>query len=194
MSEPRDVHTAGGSEPQIAPDPVEELFEHLDRQAQALRLTGEPSLALRIEETASKALLLAAASRFEVELVQIVADLARTTSASRAVAEFCVNQGLYRRYHTLFAWDAHNANKFFGLFGEEVLQAARSRATADAEFNEAVRAFLKIGAKRNELVHEDFVSFPLSDTLNELIALYRLARRFLTCARELLGGPEPSGT
>ena len=170
----------------VSTDPVEELFHQLDRQVQALTLVGEPSLALRVSEVASKSLLLAAASRFESELTELIREAAFRLSESSIIAEFCVNQGLMRKFHTMFDWERNNANKFFRLFGEDFLEQAKDRALRDEVFEKATVAFLNIGNSRNTLVHSDFVSFPLTDTLAELIAKYREARQFLVVVRELL--------
>ncbi len=91
-----------------------------------------------------------------------------------------------RKFHTMFDWERNNANKFFRLFGEDFLEQAKDRALRDEVFEKATVAFLNIGNSRNTLVHSDFVSFPLTDTLAELIAKYREARQFLVVVRELL--------
>jgi hypothetical protein len=167
------------------PDAVEVMFEQLSRLVASLGLTGEPTLAVSVATIASKSLLLAAASRFESQLTDVVKSVAEANS-SEAIASFCVNQGLVRKYHTLFDWDANNANKFFGLFGENLKQRAAGRKEADAVFADSIRDFIALGRLRNLLVHNDFVAFGLDDTLDELIERYRSARGFLPAVQTLL--------
>ncbi len=169
-------------------DPVELMFEQLSRLVQSLALTGEPTLAVSVSAIASKSLLLAAASRFEAQLTEVVTAVARATSPE-AIAAFCVNQGLVRKYHTLFNWEGNNVNKFFALFGEDFKSRASARAKADDDFARAISDFVVLGRMRNNLVHNDFAAFPLDETLDELIERYRSARRFLPAIRDLLEAP-----
>jgi len=60
------------------------------------------------------------------------------------------------------------------------------RVADDADFSDAVKRFLSIGKARNTLVHSDFVSLPLKETLDELIASYRRATLFVNVMSELL--------
>jgi hypothetical protein len=166
-------------------DPVEELFQELSRLVAGLNALGDASLALRVSEVASKSLLLAAASRFELDFLALIEGTARRLSGSDLIASFCVNQGLKRRYHSLFNWDARNANKFFSLFGDEFAESTQRLVAGDPSLAESVRVFLDLGDQRNKLVHGDFVSFPLAHSLDELIGRYRLARRFVDTVKVL---------
>lgn len=166
-------------------DPVERLYDDLRRLVEALKLTGKPSLAVSVSETASKSLLMSAASRFEADCMSMFRRVADTRGAGY-LGNFAINQGVVRKYHSLFDWEAANANKFFQLFGDELRVAAAQRVEKDTSFAAAVTQFLWIGRKRNELVHSDFVAFPLDNTLEELIDKYRVASRFLPHVEALL--------
>jgi hypothetical protein len=166
-------------------DPVEALFDQLSRLVDSLKLTGEPSLAVSVSEIASKSLLLAAASRFEAEFTRLFTEVASVLSTSE-IANFCINQGVIRKYHTLFDWEANNVNRFLKLFGDDFRDRALARVSTDQTFSDAVVAFVVVGAGRNRLVHSDFATFPLEDTLEELIEKYRRARYFLPVLHGML--------
>ena len=48
----------------------------------------------------------------------------------------------------------------------------------DDRLDDSVRAFLELGGERNRLVHQDFGTFPLEKTTEEIHALYTRALRF----------------
>ena len=49
----------------------------------------------------------------------------------------------------------------------------------DNELAASIRAFLELGNDRNRLVHQDFASFPLEKTSNEIYDLFRKAMIFV---------------
>lgn len=167
------------------PDAVDVLYDQLSRLVESLKLTGEPSLAISVSEVASKSLLIAAASRFEAEFSEMFADVA-SRRAAPAIAQFALNQGVTRKYHTLFAWPSGNANAFYKLLGDSFKERATQLAAGDVAFARASTEFVAIGNERNNLVHSDFASFPLTATLGELVQRYRLARNFLPNIKRLL--------
>jgi hypothetical protein len=183
----RDANGQAAAEPtdSAPPDPIEVLFDQLSRLVESLKLTGEPSLAISVSEVASKSLLIAAASRFEAEFSEMFADVASHLAAP-AIVEFAINQGVTRKYHTLFDWRSGNANTFYKLLGAAFKERATRLAASDTAFATSVTEFVAIGNDRNELVHSDFASFPLTATLDELVQRYRLARNFLPNVRSLL--------
>jgi hypothetical protein len=77
-------------------------------------------------------------------------------------------------------------NKFFRLFGEDFASKAKERVAIDDELSASVKPFISIGWSRNVLVHSDFVSFPLTETLSELIEQYRTALGFVAALRAML--------
>lgn len=165
-------------------DVVERLYTDLSALAQAL-VSSSPSLAVSVTETASKALLLAAASRFETEFGEMFEAIAGELGAN-CLAQFAINQGVKRKFHTLFDWDSANANKLFSLFGQDFKRRAAARVSVDQDFAVSMAQFMKVGRNRNLLVHSDFAAYPLEFTLDELIAQYRQAREFLPIVRSLL--------
>ena len=55
----------------------------------------------------------------------------------------------------------------------------REEVRQSEELQLAVRAFLEVGNERNKLVHQDYASFPLEKTLDEIYDLYHRALAFV---------------
>lgn len=143
-------------------------------------LAMEPSLAVSAEGSLSKALLLAGASYAEHALQLIVVDVFENAIRSNApLVRFVEAKALKRQYHTMFKWDAANANQFFGLFGADLKAAIEREIAGDPDLAEAIRGFLELGRLRNELVHQNFAAFSLPKTADEIYELYRKAAAFL---------------
>jgi RiboL-PSP-HEPN len=89
------------------------------------------------------------------------------------------NKALARQYHTFFNWDARNANSFFGLFGGDFKDFMTAKVEDDSTLEAGIKAFLQLGDSRNELVHENFATFALDKTAEEIYELYKKALRFV---------------
>jgi len=149
------------------------LVTHLDA-------VGEVSLRSVVEANFRKVLLLAAASYFEWLITQNILDfVGQFSNNNGAIVELVKNQAVSRQFHSLFAWDANNANKFYACFGEDFKVFMKAGIDADKELESCVRAFMEIGRERNRLVHTDFGSFSLEKTAEEIYQLYKNAFRFV---------------
>lgn len=159
--------------------PVDRLYAESSAVIHALG-SSEPSLVISAGDNFRKTLVLAAASYFEHRMSTCVLDFVRErTNGSGIVIGFVKNKAVSRQYHTWFKWDDSNANQFFGLFGSEFKQMMVERVKASDELRASIRAFLEIGNERNKLVHQDFASFSLEKTLDEIYALYQQALLFV---------------
>ena len=147
---------------------VDRLHADFAALAAYLDAGAEPSLRSTADETFRKALLLSAASYFET------------------IPEFVRNKALSRQYHTLFDWNADNANKFFSLFGDPFKAYMQKRLKEDASLVQAVQAFMEVGRERNRLVHMDFGTFALEKTSDEIYQLFSAAYRFVSDLRTFL--------
>jgi hypothetical protein len=162
-----------------SPTPVDRLYEE---SSAAIAVLGgnEPSLAIAAADNFRKALVLAAASYFEHRVSACVLDFVHErTSGNSLVVGFVKNKAIARQYHTWFNWDESNANHFFGLFGSSFKQMMSERVKASDDLRASVRAFLEVGNERNKLVHQDFASFSLEKTIDEIYALYRQSLLFV---------------
>jgi hypothetical protein len=158
---------------------VDRLHADFRALAEVLDRAAEPSLRSTADDCFRKALLLAAASHFESKIVALILAFVEGAGGSSLIAEFVRQKALSRQYHSLFDWDANNANRFFGLFGKEFREYAVARVKANRELDEAVRAFIEMGRDRNRLVHQDFGNFAIESTADEIYERFKRANRFV---------------
>jgi hypothetical protein len=157
---------------------IDGLYE--DAKAITKTLGAELSLQVVVGDNFRKVLLLAAASYFEHQVSTTVLDFVHEQSGgSELVTNFVKNKAIARQYHTWFSWNDGNANQFFGLFGTDFRTEMISRVKASEELRKGVVAFLELGNERNKLIHQDYATFPLEKTLDEIYALYRSALTFV---------------
>ena len=158
------------------------VVDRLYREFQDIVSTlGQTDVSLQVtaEETFQKTLLLAASSHFEQKVQNHIINLANKYAVPELVAEFVRNKAVKRQYHTYFQWDGRNANSFFGLFGEGFKSYMSRRVDHDDIYRQAVQSFLELGNDRNRLVHQDFGTFTLEKTSEEIFNRYREACLFV---------------
>ena len=149
-----------------------EIVKSLDRAEVSLRITAE--------EAFRKNLLVTAASYFESEVKDhIIRVIENSSGGNETIVSLVRNKAIGKQYHTFFQWRGRNANSFFGLFGEGFKSYMTERVRADPAFESAIQAFLEIGNERNRLVHEDFGTFPMEKTSEEIFGLYEQACLFV---------------
>jgi len=171
--------------------PVDRLYEESSSVIQALGST-EPSLFVSAGDIFRKALVLAVASYFEYRVTTCVLEFVRErANGSSLIVGLVTNKAISRQYHTWFNWDGTNANQFFSLFGSEFRQMMGDRVNASDELRASIRAFLEVGSERNKLIHQDFASFSLEKTLDEIYDLYRLSLLFVNGLSTHLAECEP---
>jgi hypothetical protein len=158
---------------------VDRLYEESSSVIRALG-RDEPSLAIAAADNFRKALVLASASYFEHRVSTCVLDfIHECAKGNDLVVGFVKNKAISRQYHTWFKWDEPNANQFFGLFGSSFKQTMTERVKASEELRASIRAFLEVGNERNKIIHQDFASFALEKTLEEIYALYQQSLLFV---------------
>ena len=171
----------------LSADPVSTLYDEFKDLIQILDVGGEASARSLVDGNFRKVLLLAAASYFEREMTDAVREFTRAVAGDEHVlVALVVGSVIERRYHTWFNWNAANANHFLSMFGARFAQRMKDVIGRDEELSEAVRAFLEIGRERNRVVHQDFVSFRMEKTSDEIYETYVRARRSVVWFREIL--------
>ncbi len=151
----------------------QQLVEHLDKAV-------EPSLCSTAEDNFRKSLLLAAASYFEARLSSdLLSFVDDASNKNELVTEFVRTQAISRKYFSLFVWESGNANKFFSCFGSSFGTFMKAEVKSDENLAGAIKAFIEIGSERNRLVHQNFGTFTLEKTAEEIFALYKTAVGFL---------------
>lgn len=160
--------------------PVDELHREFAELLTFLDERGEVSLRSTVDGNFRKTLLLAAASHFERRLTEgVVVFVNEVTSSDHVVSWLVRKRVVERRYHDWFDWDATNANRFFSMFGASFGRYMRHRVDQDDEMASSIKAFMEIGYDRNRMVHQDFGSFFLEKTSEEIYERYQLGTRFV---------------
>lgn len=158
--------------------PIDRIYKELGGAIEALRKFGEVSALVMVEDHARKALLLSVASHFEHKLTGHLKQLSSMTK-NPLLTEFVIRKAISRQYHTLFNWEGKNANSFFALFGSDFKQRMEVKVKADTALDNSIKAFLELGLLRNQLVHNDYATFSLEKTSDEIYHLYRAALHFV---------------
>lgn len=169
------------------PTIVDSLYKDIQELQSFLNDQNEISLKSFTEANLRKNLLLASASFFEVSIQSILESFSKERSTNcLALVAFVRNKGIKRQYHTYFNWDSSNANSFFGLFGEDFKESLKQKIDTNDNLKDSISAFIEIGRERNRLVHQDFGSYSLEKTADELFDLHKKAITFLEILKEEL--------
>ncbi|NUN15668.1 MAG: hypothetical protein HUU55_18745 [Myxococcales bacterium] len=172
----------------MSQDAVRNIYLDYKQMVQLLEQSGEISLRISIDANYRKALLLAAASYFEQEITDIIVQFVnRTSRRNELLVNFVKRKALERQYHSLFAWKESNANHFWKFFGDDFDQQMKTKVKNDKSLSDAVEAFMEIGRERNRLVHENFASYTMEKTAEELHQLFEKALVFPQMLRNVLG-------
>lgn len=159
---------------------VDRLYEEFTALIDYLDEGNEISLKSSANETFRKSLLMASASYFEFQLISQINDFFDLISHGNELAiAFVRAKAINRQYHTYFNWKEKNINSFFGLFGDGFSKFMKKQVQEDEELHQAISAFLEIGRDRNRLVHEDFATFPLEKSSQEIYETYKTAIKFV---------------
>ncbi|HLP60655.1 MAG TPA: HEPN domain-containing protein [Candidatus Deferrimicrobium sp.] len=154
------------------------LIDRHNRIRSYLEEKGEISLKTDSDNEFRKVLVLSISSYFESEITDALLNLARSTGSDEIVSLIRA-KAISRQYHSLFAWDAKNINHFLKLLGESFKENVSAEISRDSRLDEGAKAFLKLGQKRNVLVHENFASVPIEWTTEEIAQLYKDASEFI---------------
>jgi RiboL-PSP-HEPN len=173
---------------------VDRLHDEFSAIIALLDAQSEPSLRTSVDDNFRKSLLLAAASYFESRMVLCVMTFAEEIAgAGGMLTEFIRIKGVERQYHTWFNWKDNNAANFFALFGADFKAFMKAKLKRDSQLESAISSFMEIGRDRNRLVHENFASFSLEKTADDIYAAYKNGLRFVEAMPTLLReGPDSS--
>ena len=179
--------------PTLAPSSVDRIYGDFKAVSALLDPVAGFSIRSSVDDLYRKALLLAAASWFEHSVTETITKVARGPSGlSGVIVNFLKNKAIHRQFHSYFDWDSTNAWRFFGLFGEDFREYARAQLSHNPGVEEAISAFVEIGRDRNRMVHQDYGSYSLEKTSDEIYSLYRCALPFVEGLEVLLTGFTPS--
>ena len=77
--------------------------------------------------------------------------------------------------------------KFLGAFGSSFKPFMETRVKGGGNLEESIRAFMEMGALRNQLVHQNFATFNLDKTVAEIFDMYQKALAFVDAFQEDIG-------
>lgn len=144
-----------------------ELLQYLEQNQQVSMLSDA-------DNNFKKVLLLSATSYFEYVITELLINFVKTkTNNNTYIFSFIKIKGIDRQYYTYFEWKDNNINKFFSLFGKDFKDDFKKKIEDDPRLDASIRAFIELGRLRNELVHENFASYPLNKTAEEIYNLYK---------------------
>lgn len=165
---------------------VEKLYKDNKALSEYLTTQGEISFQSQVDDNFTKVLLLAAASNLEYQLTNILNGFVIKASYNcQPLISFVQKKAIIRQYHTYFDWRDGSANPFFSLFGE-VLSKQIKTDRANKNLDDGIKSFMEIGVLRNTMVHEDFVSFTLNKTADEVFNLYEKSLTFISYLSDTL--------
>lgn len=168
-------------------DRIEQQYQDSKDLYNYLMDHNEVSFATYIDSAYKKVLVLSSASYFESKISRLITEYASAVSSSDKRLVTLVEQKVIKRqYHTLFNWEAKNANVFFALLGEDTKTAARTQIDANEELKRSEKDFIEVGRLRNLLVHENFAEYDVNITVDEIYEKYRSACVFVSFLSEVL--------
>lgn len=114
----------------------------------------------------TKAFTVACGNAFERKLTSQIPTI--LSSDNQLALNFLQKQALDRKYHTLFDWDQKNANKFFGLFGNDFKSFVNDLIQNDDQVKQQQKDFLELGKLRNLIVHKGIDAYSLTSDLDTI--------------------------
>lgn len=157
---------------------INKIYQDYIENYQCLINGGEISIAMDYKSQYSKIMLLSAASYFESKVIRIITSFLNAGSCPLC-AGFLEKKALKRQYHTLFNWDQQNANQFFGLFGDEFKLFMKKQLANDDALKKEIEDFMVLGSYRNQLVHNDYATFRLPLTAENVKQKFDSADMFV---------------
>jgi len=159
---------------------VDNLYSEARNVLDILHDIPEVSLEVSASNHFRKALLMAAASYFEHRVSQHVMEyISEFSEGTPMIVNFVKNKAVSRQYHTWFAWKENNANQFFSLFGDQFKEYMNKKIQNSDDLKASIQGFMEIGRLRNSLVHQDYATYLMDKTLDEIYTLYKSALKFV---------------
>ncbi len=159
---------------------VDRLHEEFSGLLDFLAQAGEVSFRTSADENLRKALLMSVASHFEYKLTTAIESFAVEIAGKEGVvANLVRTKVIARQYHAWFDWNGKNVNKFYSLMGTGFRTYMVEQERSDEGLRAGVVAFLELGRDRNRLVHQDFGTFPMEKTTEEIYAQFLVAMTFV---------------
>ena len=158
---------------------IESMFSNYNSYYGFLLSHNEISFANDYKSQFSKVMLLACASYFK-SLVVTKIHCMLNPSQCNLTHDFIDNKALTRQYHTLFDWKKRNANQFFAFFGPQFKEFMVEKVNSSQELSQSISDFMEIGELRNRLAHNNYATFILESTAEEIYQKFLNAHAFVS--------------
>ena len=166
---------------------IEQNIREAREMYEGLLSAGNAQLAVSFQAIAQKYFALSIASFFEHRITKAILEYAERHSDERRYSYHIIRiRAIERQYSKFFDWDLSNAHKFFAMFGQDCKDAFVEKKKQDPLLKSAEVDFIEIGRLRNELVHENFLTYPFPKTLEEIESKYKSADYFVRYVEEEL--------
>lgn len=166
--------------------PIDVVYEEGRRLSALLTAQNEASLEVFTQANQRKILLLSTASWFEFRLCEAMKGFSAVHSQQHPGIQGVIRaKAIERQFHTWFDWKNKSANCFYRLFAD-CGDKMKAEVSAHSELKEGEKAFLELGQLRNELVHQNFATFPLNMTADEVFATYQRAEAYVSWLENVL--------
>ncbi|EKO3957021.1 HEPN domain-containing protein [Vibrio fluvialis] len=158
---------------------INNMFREFEENYQYLMENQQVSFATDYKAQFSKVLLLSVASYFESRVTEQLKSILFADQCSM-VKSFLENKALSRQYHTLFNWKqgAGGANQFFGFLGKGFGQFMDRKKDEQPELKQSIANFMELGYARNLMVHENYATFKLEMTSDDIKSKFESAILF----------------
>ncbi|HCO5676375.1 HEPN domain-containing protein [Escherichia coli] len=158
---------------------IESMFNNYKCYYDFLLTHNEISFANDYKSQFSKVMLLACASYFETLVVTKIHCMLNPSQCN-LTHDFIDNKALTRQYHTLFDWKKRNANQFFSFFGPKFKEFMIEKVKSSTELTKSISDFMEIGELRNKLAHNNYATFVLESTAEEIYNNFLNAHSFVS--------------
>ncbi len=156
---------------------VERVWNEITTVRAIVAASNEVSAITIYDTHAAKTLLLAGASYFERRVMAAIEEYVELAAGDGAVKYFVMRQGVERKFFSLFDFSASakNVNEFFGKFGPDFSAWAKGDLAGLGLTKEDQIAFLDFCRLRNNLVHNNYATYSIGKTLDEVWIAFRAA-------------------
>ncbi|HTR41175.1 MAG TPA: HEPN domain-containing protein [Pseudomonadales bacterium] len=165
---------------------LQRLVDESAELKELLSAQSELSLLSSAEDNSRKTLVLSAASLFEYRITEALLSYAdKISNSDRCIISLIRNKAIKRQYHTFFDWENKKLGPFPTLLGEEIGAMLKS-ACSNSPGKEQSLAFLEIGYLRNCLVHQNYATYNLESSADDIRKLCESADNFVSFVEQLL--------
>ena len=166
----------------------EKIFAHFKEYTEIHTLlveSGRADLSISYSNTFAKTFTLLCCSYFESEITRILKTFIENNSLHSGVKELLIRKALKRQYHTLFDWNTESIEHFLGLFGDDFRKDVKNRLRDNDAVVNAIKNFMRLGKYRNEITHQNIISYTYDQTPSDVLYMFKNALNMLEFFEEI---------